>query len=186
MSRGKGRSTNPDANPTTEEPTVTTPSDETLQEQTDEQQKLVEENPYGVLDGMTPQEAVASSIGGSDQYPYLDKSATPLHERNLPMTSIDGPSQADLNPAFTPKPEDGGPSKERDGEQVIEGTEPNVNEQALAAAENSGDEGAVQAVEESIAAGEEQQIDAEQVQADAEERMPDGTNPVTGQPEQQA
>lgn len=157
-----------------------------LQAEVDEQQKLVQENPYGVLDDMTPQEAVASSVGGTDQYPYLDKSAIPLHERNLPMTSIDGPSQADLNPAFTPKPEDGGPSKERDGEQVIEGTEPNAQEQALAAAENSGEEGAVEAVKESIAEGEKQQMDAEQVQADAEQRTPDGIDASTGQPEQQA
>lgn len=175
MSRGKGRA---QTTPTTEEPTVTEP---TTDDQVDEQQQLVEDDPHGALEGMTPNEAIASSVGAPNDYPYVDKSATPVHERHLQVNSIDGPSQADLNPAFTPKPEDGGPSEERDGEQVIEGTEPNANDQALAAAENSGQEGAVEAVEESIAAGESQQMDVDAVNDKAEERTPDGIDAATGQ-----
>ena len=145
------------------------------------EQDLVQQDPYDVLEGKTPSEAVASSIGGSDQYPYLDKTALPLHERDLPMNSdAYGPSQADLNPAFSPKPEDGGPSKE-DNPAVIEGTAPNRDDLALAAAENSGDEDAVQAVKDDIEAGKEQQMDVEAVNAKAEERAPEGVDSETGQ-----
>lgn len=175
MSRGKGRASNAPANPT-QEPTVTeTPSDEQLQAEVEEQQKLVQDDPYGAHEGMTPNEAIASSVGAPNDYPYVDKSSMPVHERNFSNMNPDhGPSQSDLNPAFTPKPEDGGPSKERDGEGVIEGTEPNAAEQAVAAAENSGQEGAVEAVEESIAEGEKQQMDVDKVNEQGEARAPEG------------
>lgn len=184
MSRGSGRAKNAAANPGGE-PTVTTP--EETKEQGEAEQDLVTQDPYDKLEGQSVTEAVRGGMGGGDNYPYLDKTALPLHERNLPMsTDAFGPSQSDLNPAFTPKPEDGGPSKERDGEGTIEGTEPNLNDKALAAAENSGQEGAVEAVQESIDAGEKEQMDAEKVQADAEERMPDNADPVTGKTPNQA
>lgn len=149
-----------------------------------EAEKLVEQDPYDKLEGQTVEEAVRGGFGGGDNYPYLDKTAMPLHERDLPMNSdAYGPSQSDLNPAFTPKPEDGGPSKELQGEGVIEGTEPNADEKALAAAENSGQEGAVEAVQESIDAGKAKQMDAEKVTQEAQERAPKGVDAATGQPE---
>jgi hypothetical protein len=168
-------------------PGTTPPVEETepvVEDAAAEGQDLVEADPYDKLDGMTTNEATASSIGGSDQYPYLDKTALPLHERDLPVNSdAYGPSQADLNPAFSPKPEDGGPSKE-DRPGTIEGTALNADDLALAAAQNAedaGQEGAVDQVKESIEAGKEQQMDAEQVTADAQDRAPEGVDATTGQ-----
>lgn len=176
MSRGSGRKAAEKDTPTD----VSAPETEVdpsapIEEQDAQAADLVEQDPYDKLDGQTPEEAVRGAVGAPDQYPYLDKTAMPLHERNLPMTTADGPSQSDLNPAFTPKPEDGGPSKERDGEQVIEGTEPNMAEQRVAAAENSGQDGAVEAVEKDIAEGEKQQMDVDEVNKKGEERAPEGT-----------
>jgi hypothetical protein len=182
VSRGSGRKA-ADAQASTPEPT---PTDDQLQSEVDEQQKLVQEDPYGSLEGMTPNEAIASSVGAPNDYPYIDKSSMPVHERNFSnMNPNHEPSQADLNPAFSPKPEDGGQTSDgSDG--VIEGTEPNANDKALAAAENSGQEGAVEAVQEQIDAGAEQQIDAEKVTAAAQERAPEGIDASTGQKEGEA
>lgn len=152
---------------------MTTPSEDT-------------QDPYDKLEGQSVNEAIRGGMGGADNYPYLDKTLLPLHERDLPMNSdAFGPSQSDLNPAFTPKPEDGGPTSDgSDG--VIEGTEPNANDKALAAAENSGQEGAVEAVQESIDVGAEKQIDAEKVTAAAQERAPEGVDAATGKKEGEA
>jgi len=176
VSRGKNRNSGADANPTTD-PTATADTS-----QVDEQQALVQEDEHDVLEGLSPEEAVGSSMGAPNDYPYLDKSAIPVHERHMQMNSVDGPSQSDLNPAFSAKPADGG----RYGEGVIEGTELNANELALAAAENSGEEGAVEAVEEQIAEGAKQQIDAEAVTQAAQDRAPAGVDASTGQKEGEA
>lgn len=178
MSRGSGRAKTPEANPTTT-PETELSSAGALQ---DDQQKLTLEDPHNVLEGLSPEEAVGSSMGAPNDYPYLDKSAIPVHERHMQMNSVDGPSQADLNPAFSAKPADGG----RYGEGVIEGTELNANELALAAAENSGEEGAVEAVEEQIAEGAKQQIDAEAVTQAAQDRAPAGIDASTGRKEGEA
>lgn len=174
MSRSSGRK----SAAKTEEAPVTDPTDATdqLESEVEDQQKLVQEDPYGVLEGRSPNEAIASSVGAPNDYPYVDKSSLPVHERSFSNMNADhGPSQSDLNPAFTPKPDDGGPSQERDGEQVIEGTEPNYDEQAIAAAENSGQEGAVDTVKEQIAEGEKQQMDVDKVDEQGEARAPEGT-----------
>lgn len=134
----------------------------------------------GPVDGLTPTESVAGPIGGSDNYAYLDQTRTPLHDRDMPMDSNTEASQAELNPAFTPKAEDGGPVN-ANGDGI--GTAPNADDLALAAAENSGRDGAVEEVQEQIDAGKEDQIDAEAVQADAEEKAPEGIDASTGQRE---
>lgn len=153
-------------------PEAKTPEVET--EETGED--IVAADPYDKLEGQSVNEAIRGGMGGGDNYPYLDKTAAPLHERDLPMNSdAAGPSQADLNPAFSAKPEDGGRSKEKDGEQVIEGTEPNVNDKALAAAESTGDDEAVQAVKDSVQAGQDAQMDVDEVNAKGEQRAPEGT-----------
>lgn len=131
------------------------------------------------------QAAIAGSMGGPDNYPYQDRTAVPLHERNLsavnnPLTEA---SQAELNPAFTAKADDGGPTT-TEGEGI--GTEPNVHDQMLAAAENSGQEGAVEQTQAQIDAGAEQQIDAQAVTDAAQQAAPDGIDGATGQPEGQA
>lgn len=134
----------------------------------------------GPVDGLTPTEQMAGPIGGSDNYAYLDQTRTPLHERENPMDSLTEASQAELNPAFTAKAEDGGPVNAK-GEGI--GTAPNANDLALAAAENSGVEGAVEQVQEQIDAGQKEQIDAEKVLADAQDAAPDGVDAATGQRE---
>lgn len=133
------------------------------------------------------QAAVASSMGGSDNYPYVDRTAIPLHERNLsavnnPLTEA---SQAELNPAFTAKQEDGGPvvTDPESGEEKGIGTEPNVHEQMLAAAANSGDDDAGKLVQDQIDAGQAQQMDVDEVNAQAQERAPEGVDASTGQKE---
>lgn len=199
MSRGKGRAKDAAANATPEEkPAEETPEvpaeQETASDPTaapDEQEKaaasLVEQDPYDRLEGRTPEEAVAAPLGAPDDYPYLDKTSMPLHERNLPMTTdAGGPSQAELNPAFYPKAEDGGPTTAND-EGI--GTEPNIHDQMLAAAktaEENGQEGAVEQTEKQIAEGQEQQMDAQAVTDAAQERAPEGIDAATGQPEGQA
>lgn len=185
MSRGKGRAADSPANASPSDAPKDLQSEETQATQEEATaQDMVADDPYGKLDGMTANEAIASPIGAPDQYPYLDKTAMPLHERNLPMTTdAGGPSQAELNPAFYPKAEDGGPTTAND-EGI--GTEPNVNDQMLASAAKSGVEGAVEQTEEQIAEGQKQQMDAEGVTAAAQERAPDGVDGATGQPEGQA
>lgn len=127
------------------------------------------------------QAAIASSVGGTDQYPYVDRTAVPMHERTLPMSSTDEASSAELNPAFYPKPEDGGPVKENpDGEDVGIGTEPNRHEQLADMAENAGGDR-----EETLEAldGTDQQMDVDAVNAAAEERAPEDVDASTGQQE---
>jgi hypothetical protein len=85
------------------------------------------------VDKAEQQAGIASAMGGSDQYAYADKTAIPVHERTMQMNSTTEASQAELNPAFTPKPEDGGPVHPVSGEGV--GTEPNMAEK-LAIAED--------------------------------------------------
>lgn len=134
--------------------------------------------------------AIASSMGGTDNYPYVDRTAIPMHERNLsavnnPLTEA---SQAELNPAFTAKAEDGGPVNAK-GESI--GTAPNVNDIALARAQNAEDAGndqkdAVAAVKEQIAEGEKQQMDAQAVTDAAQDRAPAGIDASTGRKEGEA
>lgn len=126
------------------------------------------------------QAAIAGSMGGPDNYPYQDRTAVPLHERTQLMDSTTEASQAELNPAFTPKAEDGGPMT---AENESIGTEPNVHDDMLAAAERQGGEEAVQQTQEQIDAGTEQQMDAEKVTAQAQEAAPEGIDASTGQPE---
>lgn len=164
MSRGSGRAQSAPANPTPAPP-------EEVKDQAVDEQDLVASDPYDVLEGRSPEEAVASSLGAPNDYPYFDKTRLPMHERELPMNSSNaGPSQSDLNPGFTPKPEDGGPSKEKDGEQVIEGTEPNALEKAADAAENAGGPEARAEVEAAQQEAAEKQMDAAAVQKDAEDK----------------
>lgn len=143
----------------------------------------------GQTEGLEPlsredqQAAIAGSMGGPDNYPYQDRTAVPLHERTQLMDSTTEASQAELNPAFTAKAEDGGPTT-AEGEGI--GTEPNVHDQMLAAAERSGQEGAVERTQEQLDAGAERQMDAEAVTAAAQERAPEGIDAATGQPEGQA
>lgn len=184
MSRTRGRA---EANLTAVEqapdPDV---QDETQVEDQVQDENLVTQDPYDRLEGRTPEEAIASNLGAPNDYPYIDKTAVPLHERNQPVsTDAGGPSQAELNPAFYPKPEDGGPVT-ANNEGI--GTEPNVHDQMLAAAqkaEDAGQEGAVEQAEQQIAEGQEQQMDAEAVTAAAQERAPEGVDAATGQPEGQ-
>lgn len=138
-----------------------------------------------VDEGNTVEEAIASPVGGSDQYPYLDQTRVPHHERNMPNmgnSPLTEASQAELNPAFTAKAEDGGPTNEN-GDSI--GTEPNADEKLVIAAQNlenqgANAEGTVAEVEQQIEDQKDQQIDAEQVQADFAEANPD-KDPVTGQ-----
>lgn len=134
-------------------------------------------DPYDVLEGMSTEEAIRSNTTGApNEYPYRDVTALPLHERDLPMNSdAFGPSQAELNPAFYPKKEDGGPVT-ADGEGI--GTEPNADDKALAAAANadpSGEQGLVEQVQESIDEGTKAQMDVDEVNAKGEARAPEGT-----------
>lgn len=184
MSRARGRASDAPANEKSQKP----PKDSERPEAAEDEatgQDMVEQDPFNRLDGLSPQEAIASNAyGAPNEYPYLDKTSTPLHERDLPMsTDAAGPSQAELNPAFYPKAEDGGPTTS-EGEGI--GTEPNIHDQMLAAAENSGVEGAVEQVQEQIEQGQKEQIDAEAVTAAAQERAPEGIDASTGQPEGQA
>lgn len=126
------------------------------------------------------QAAIASPMGGTDQYTYVDRTAVPLHERNFsnmnsPLTEA---SQAELNPAFTAKAEDGGPANDKD-ESV--GSEPNALELQADAAENQGGEEMRAQVEEQQAAATEQQMDVDAVNAAAEENAEGtDTDPGTG------
>lgn len=129
------------------------------------------------------QAAIAGAMGGPNNYPYQDRTAMPLHERNMPAmgnSPLTEASQAELNPAFYPKAEDGGPMN-ANGESI--GTEPNAHEQALAAVENQG--GDVEAAREQLD-GTDQQMDAEAVTQRAQERAPEGIDASTGQPEGEA
>lgn len=136
----------------------------------DETSGVSETEELSALSREDQQAAIASAVGGPDQYPYVDRTAIPVHERDMLMNSGTEASQAELNPAFTPQAKDGGPVTEND-ESV--GTEPNAYEQQAAAAENQGGEELRKQVEEDQAKGAEQQIDAEQVTADQQAREAD-------------
>ena len=134
-------------------------------------------------EGMSKEDAqasTASSLGGTDNYAYVDQTRVPLEERTYPVTSpLSDISQAEANPAFTPKQEDGGPVHPVTGEGI--GTEPNVHEEILQTVED--DPEAKAAVEAEIEAGKEQQMDVDAVNAAAEERTPDDVDASTGQKE---
>lgn len=143
-----------------------------------------EEGDLPALSDQAQQAAIASSQGGTDQYSYVDRTATPVHERNSVVTN--GPtteaSQAELNPAFYPKPEDGGPTVTTpEGEEKPIGTEPNVHERMMMEAEASGDDQMVEQVRKQIEDGKAQQMDVDAVNAAAEERTPDKIDAATGQ-----
>lgn len=166
---GKTRSPKETATP---DPDVQPSGDPAVDDETGEgATEQLGKNEPGPIDGLTPTEQIASPMGGTDNYAYLDQTRTPLHERTQLMDSTTEASQADLNPAFTAQAKDGGPVNDND-ESV--GTEPNRDELLLAAAENSGQEGAVEQTQAQIDAGAEQQIDAEQVTADADARAEAG------------